>query len=108
MQGLRGQIGGRVSGRKVHCTCGIAPGEPYLPDDRMAWRHAFNCPHSFARGDQRDLRVTITVSGAQSNFLVRLCRTGMFGGPDPTIASVTEEILRLKLRELELEGWGEE
>jgi hypothetical protein len=54
------------------------------------------------------LRVTVTLSFQQANLVTRLCRTGMFGGPNPTIASVVEEVLRLKLREIELEGWGEE
>jgi hypothetical protein len=49
--------------------------------------------------------VTVTLSQAQAEALTKLRHTGFFGGPDPTLASVVEELLRLKLREVELEGW---
>jgi hypothetical protein len=58
--------------------------------------------------ETQPLVVSVKLSAAQSTVLLRLIRTGMFGGPDPTLASVLEEIVRGELRRLELEGWVEE
>ena len=48
-------------------------------------------------------RVAVTLSKQQVALVVRLCRSGMFGGSDPTIATVCEELLREKLRDVEME-----
>lgn len=77
-------------------VCDKAPAEE-LPD----LRRCLACAKAVA-DTRRVAVVSVETTAEVEDALARLVTTGLFGR---TVASVAEELLRDKLRQIELEGW---